>query len=378
MIALFYIFAVILPLVVLAFLLVSIVTYYKLWRSFKLPGLIYWLIQVILIALFVVCLAFSGKASGFLHKAMLFYSAAYFVVIIYSSVIFVLRAVISFFAGKISPKSRFTRIIKHKKILPTATLCLTLILSIFGYINMGILREKDISIEFDEVSTNNSLTAVMISDTHLGTGLFADKLDDLVDSINSMEPDVIFMVGDIIDESTSDADISTMIAEFSRLESRYGTFFVYGNHEYYISSPDVDSYFEQAGIAVLRDEAVTIADDITIIGRKSYYENPMPVDEIIEENNINKSNPIIVLAHEPLGLEDLSLSGADLSFSGHTHGEQFPLIYLFMALANDMVYGTAQFNDMTAYTSSGAGGWGMHFKLPSGSEIVKVKMTFNS
>ncbi len=378
MIALFYIFAVILPLVVLAFLLVSIIVYYKLWRSFKLPGLIYWLIQVIYIALFVVCLAFSGKTSGFLHKAMLFYSAAYFVVIIYSSVIFVLRAVIAFFSGKSSPNSKFTRIIRHKKILPTAALCLTLILSIFGYINMGILREKDISIEFDEASTNNSLTAVMISDTHLGTGLFADKLDDLVDSINSMEPDVIFMVGDIIDESTSDADISTMIAEFSRLESRYGTFFVYGNHEYYISSPDVDSYFEQAGITVLRDEAVTIADDITIIGRKSYYENPMPVDEIIEENNIDKSNPIIVLAHEPLGLENLSLTGADLSFSGHTHGEQFPLIYPFMALANDMVYGTAQFNDMTAYTSSGAGGWGMHFKLPSGSEIVKVKMTFNS
>ncbi|MCD8329025.1 MAG: metallophosphoesterase [Ruminococcus sp.] len=374
----FYIFAVILPLVVLAFLLVSIVTYYKLWRDFKLPRLIYWLIQAILIALFVVCLVFSGNTSGFLHKAMLFYSAAYFVVIIYSSVIFILSAVISLLAGKFSPTSKFSRLIKHKKILPLATLCLTLVLSVSGYINMGILCEKDINIELDEASTNDSLTAVMISDTHLGTGLLSDKLDDLVDSINSMEPDVIFMVGDIIDESTSNADISTMIAEFSRLESRYGTFFVYGNHEYYISSPEVDSYFEQAGITVLRDEAVTIADDITIIGRKSYYENPMPVEEIIEENNIDESNPIIVLAHEPLGLEDLSLTGADLSFSGHTHGEQFPLIYSFMAIANDMVYGIAQFNDMTAYTSSGAGGWGMHFKLPSNSEIVKAQMTFNS
>ena len=356
---------------------VSIIWYYRLWKSFKLPKWIYWVIQLVLAAVFVYAMGFRKYTPDFINKKIImFISAVYFICTAYSSVICIIVKLASVISAKISPNGKVTSILKRRRILPVIFLCLTILLGVAGYINMGILREKNITFEIDKKSVNESITAVMISDTHLGTGLYADQLDELVDKINSMEPDVIFMVGDIIDESTTDSEINIMSEEFSRLNSKYGAYFVFGNHELYTNDQKISKYFEEAGITVLRDEVSVIAEDITVIGRMDYHENPLPIDDIIKSNNIDTSKPVIVLAHEPLGLDEISESGADLSFSGHTHGEQFPLTRVFVAMANDMVYGEEIFGGMTAYTSSGAGGWGMHYKLPSCSEIVKAEIVF--
>lgn len=371
-----YIFL-LLPIVLIALFSVSIIWYYRLWKSFKLPKWIYWVIQLVLAAVFVYAMGFRKYTPDFINKKIImFISAVYFICTAYSSVICIIVKLASVISAKISPNGKVTSILKRRRILPVIFLCLTILLGVAGYINMGILREKNITFEIDKKSVNGSITTVMISDTHLGTGLYADQLDELVDKINSMEPDVIFMVGDIIDESTTDSEINIMSEEFSRLNSKYGAYFVFGNHELYTNDQKISKYFEEAGITVLRDEVSVIAEDITVIGRMDYHENPQPIDEIINSNNIDTSKPVIVLAHEPLGLDEISESGADLSFSGHTHGEQFPLTRVFVAMANDMVYGEEIFGSMTAYTSSGAGGWGMHYKLPSCSEIVKAEIVF--
>lgn len=371
-----YIFL-LLPILLIALFSVSIIRYYKLWKSFKLPKWIYWVLQLVLAAVFVYAMAFRKYTPDLIcKKLVMFICAVYFICVAYSSVIFILLKLASVVSRKISPHGRVTGVLTGKKILPVITLCFTFLLGITGYVNMGILRQKDITVEIDKDSVNDSITAVMISDTHLGTGLYADQLDELVDKINGMNPDVIFMVGDIIDEWTSETDKELMADEFSRLNSKYGTYFVFGNHELYTKDQKISRYFERAGITVLRDEVSVIADDITVIGRMDYYENPAPLEETIKVNNVDTSKPVIVLAHEPLLLDEISESGADLSFSGHTHGEQFPLTRAFVALANDMVYGEKIFGSMTAYTSSGAGGWGMHYKFPSGSEIVKAEIVF--
>lgn len=371
-----YIFL-LLPIALIALFSVSIIWYYKLWKSSKLPRWIYWVVQLVLAAVFVYTMGFRKYTPDFINKKIImFIGVVYFICLAYSSVICIIVKLASVISSKISPNGKVTSLLNGKRILPIITFCLTFLLGVAGYINMGILREKNITLEIDKESVNDSITAVMISDTHLGTGLYADKLEELVDKINGMEPDVIFMVGDIIDESTTDSEINIMTEEFSRLKSKYGAYFVFGNHELYTNDRNISQYFEQAGITVLRDEVSVIAGDITVIGRIDHYENPKPVDEIIKNNNIDTSKPVIVLAHEPLGLDEISESGADLSFSGHTHGEQFPLTRVFVAMANDMVYGEEKFGSMTAYTSSGAGGWGMHYKLPSSSEIVKAEIFF--
>ena len=58
------------------------------------------------------------------------------------------------------------------------------------------------------------------------------------------------------------------------------------------------------------------------------------------------------------------------------YGEQFPLTYLPFSFLNDMMCGTKQFGEMTAFTTQGAGGWGFHFKLPASCEVAKVTINF--
>ena len=231
------------------------------------------------------------------------------------------------------------------------------------------------TVQVNKPSQFSQLKCAVISDTHIGVGTNADKLDELTEKINELEPDVILLVGDIVDESTCDKDVEKMISAFKNLKSRYGAFYVSGNHEG-IADFNYKKYISQAGITVLDDEKVQIGD-VAIIGRKDAYSNRKELDELISDTDTDRSKPVIVLNHEPLQLKKMSEQGADITLCGHTHGEQFPFTEVLFGLANDMMYGEKTYGNMTAITTSGAGGWGIHFKLPAKSEIINLTVKFS-
>ncbi|WP_124098441.1 metallophosphoesterase [Ruminococcus sp. Marseille-P6503] len=306
---------------------------------------------------------------------MLFTAAATFVILGYSAFLFLARdtVVLVLKLIKRSDSSFFRALSSWKTSL--RIFAATFILSVIGYINMGILRVNEYSVNIAKPSVNEKLEIVFLADAHIGTGADRNGLNEITEKINEMAPDAVFLVGDFFDENTSEENRRYMTEAFSQIEARYGVYFAYGNHEGYIGE-DISGYFESAGITVLDDKAVTIAEDITVIGRKDLSAGARDIESLISEYSVDTEKPVIVLNHQPRGLEDISESGADLTLCGHTHGEQFPLTKPFVAMANDMVYGTKEYGNMTAVTTSGAGGWGVHFKFPADSELVKITLSF--
>ena len=364
---------------VLFLVLYSMFKYRVLWEKTKLSSAFYWLIQLALTAVLMYCMLGNYDRISYPFPAvpMLFASAAVFIILSYSAVLFIVRDIF-LISAKLLKRSecRAARMLKSRK-CTAAILISTFVLSIIGYVNMGIVRVTEYSVDIAKPSVNDKLEIVMLSDAHIGTAVDKNGIDEIVAKINDMKPDAVFLAGDLFDENPSEEHRLYMPERFSAIKSKYGVYFSYGNHEGYLGE-DISGYFKQAGITVLEDEAVTIAGDISVIGRKDLSAEPEDLESLMKRYSINTESPVIVLNHQPSELKEISDSGADLTLCGHTHGEQFPLTEALVSLANDMVYGVEKFDSMTAVTSSGIGGWGVHFKFPAKSELVKITLNFNN
>ena len=143
-----------------------------------------------------------------------------------------------------------------------------------------------------------------------------------------------------------------------KIKTKYGVFFVMGNHDKgYRSSLkrgwseyDVISELKKNGVNILRDETILIDNSFYLIGRKDASERVerlrkrKSMDELT--TSLDKSKYMIVLDHQPADYQNQAQSGVDLVLSGHTHGGQlFPFNKIGKLIgANDFIYGTTKIN----------------------------------
>jgi len=91
---------------------------------------------------------------------------------------------------------------------------------------------------------------VGLSDLHLGSLLGTPWLAALVRQMQAERPDMIVFIGDIFEGHS--APDSELLAELRRLSAPLGVWGVLGNHEFHAVSKDNATFFEAAGIHLLR------------------------------------------------------------------------------------------------------------------------------
>lgn len=359
----------------------SAVRLYLVFRLTNLPGLLYWIAQIMLVAvMYIAAMKITIIKNSVLTGIVQFIGTLEFIILLYSSIIFILRDVlygilrlinriangaggkgaIASFAGKM-----------YSPVFTVVLLAVLILVSVYGYINMGIMREKTYDIKIDKRADTESLSMAMISDLHLGTGIRLPDLHSMVDKINDMNCDAVLIVGDIADNNTPENAYDVMEEEFSRLNAGQGVYFAFGNHDG-SGGRRLTAALKNAGVIILEDESVEIFG-VSLLGLKDSRRNGAECS-ILDSADVSK--PIIVMKHQPVGLKNMEK--ADVVLSGHTHGEQFPLCYFLNIMNNDNNYGMKQYGSMLSIVSSGIGGWGFRFKFPSNSEIVRLNFSFSN
>jgi predicted MPP superfamily phosphohydrolase len=225
----------------------------------------------------------------------------------------------------------------------------------------------------------------MVSDTHLGWINRQAQLDGMVQRINALNPDIVFMAGDILDEGIDPSFSQSIISSLSNIKAPLGIYAVLGNHEY-ISGQQVQfsSFLGQAGIHVLRDEWIMLDRSLYIIGRDDASSSRFwlsgnrrkNVDDLTAEIDAAQL-PVILLDHQPVELVSTGNTAVDLQFSGHTHrGQLFPNNLITAKLfAQD--WGYYKQNSFQAIVSCGYGTWGPLLRIGSPSEIVVANIKFS-
>ncbi|NIJ09886.1 hypothetical protein FHU38_000230 [Saccharomonospora amisosensis] len=217
----------------------------------------------------------------------------------------------------------------------------------------------------------------LISDLHLGPILGRSFTERVVDLVNAERPDVVALAGDLVDGDV--ADLADAAAPLARLRSSYGTFYVTGNHEYYVGYRQWVEYVPSLGIRPLRNERVEISHnggvfDLAGINDATGYQwqDAGDVGEAVAGRD--PSRAVVLVAHQPVDVRHAVRHDVDLMLAGHTHGGQLSPFELIVNLQQGAVAGFYQVEDTKLYVTRGAGFWGPPVRVGAPPDVTIVEL----
>lgn len=258
-----------------------------------------------------------------------------------------------------------------------------------GYLGSGWylahhVWETDYQIQTDKEV--GSLRVAVFADSHVGTTFHGEGFAEHMKTIKEQHPDVVLIVGDFVDDDTTKEDMIACCKALGELDTTYGVYYVFGNHDKGYYPPEYRGYdgndliveLEKNQVHVLQDEVELIADKFYIIGRQDkseeYAEKRATMEELTA--NLDPDKFSIVLDHQPQDYAAQQNVNVDLVLSGHTHGGQlFPLMTienLTKMTPDDRVYGYEQRENTNFIVTSGISDWAIKFKTGCKSEYLMI------
>ena len=270
---------------------------------------------------------------------------------------------------------------RTKAIIAVGLCSVVAVLLIAGFINARNPRVRLLELNVDkQVDSVRTIDIAVASDIHLGTIVGRDRLNNIVEKINAIHADLVLFPGDIVDEDLAPV-INQNLGEMLRtIKAKYGVYAITGNHEYIGGVEEACKYLTEHGITILRDEVVTINGGVVLVGREDRSVSQFggkkrkPLADLM--SGIDRRHPIIVMDHQPFGLNESVEQGADVQLSGHTHHGQ---LWPFNAITNaiyEVSWGYKKKNQTHIYVSSGVGTWGPPVRLGNTPEIIHLRLTF--
>ncbi|MFF4586914.1 metallophosphoesterase [Streptomyces sp. NPDC001388] len=213
----------------------------------------------------------------------------------------------------------------------------------------------------------------VVSDIHLGPVLGRGFAQKVVDTINATQPDLIAVVGDLVDGSVK--DLGPAAAPLSRLRARHGGFFVTGNHEYFSGAAQWVEEVRRLGLDPLENARTELPwfdlAGVNDIAGESEGQGP-DFDRALGDRDTTRA--CVLLAHQPVQIHDAVRHGVDLQLSGHTHGGQLWPGSLIAEAANPTLAGLERYGDTQLYVSRGAGAWGPPTRVGAPSDITVIEL----
>ena len=248
-----------------------------------------------------------------------------------------------------------------------------------GHINSLIPRTRRLDLAVEKrIPTMKSLSIAAAGDLHLGALVGRPRLVEIVNRINSLNPDVVLLLGDIVDEDL-DAVICHNLGEaLTNIRARYGVYGVTGNHEYIGGVDRACSYLHEHGVVMLRDSVAKVADSFYLVGREDRSAQRFAalrrkgLDELMA--GVDRRLPVILMDHEPFALNEAASQEVDLELAGHTHyGQLWPLNYIVRRLY-ELAWGYKKIGRTHFYVTDGVGTWGPPVRIGNRPEIVCIRL----
>ncbi|WEV27326.1 metallophosphoesterase [Streptomyces sp. 71268] len=235
-------------------------------------------------------------------------------------------------------------------------------------------RVKRITVPLAKLSRQaHGYRIAVVSDIHLGPILGRAHTQRVVETINRVNPDLVAVVGDLVDGSV--ADLGPAAEPLRHLRARDGSFFVTGNHEYFSGADAWVDHVRELGLRPLENERTELPGfDLAGVNDVAGEDEGKGPDFRQALGDRDRGRAAVLLAHQPVVIYDAVRHGVDLQLSGHTHGGQlWPGNYL-AELANPTVAGLERYGDTQLYVSRGAGAWGPPVRVGAPPDITVVQL----
>lgn len=262
----------------------------------------------------------------------------------------------------------------HLRPLGIGIFLVAFILSAYGIYNSFRPRIVSYDVEIKNLPPSwHGRKIVMFADTHFGNVRGVSHAEELAQTVQMLQPDLLVVPGDFFDGPP--ADYEKIAAAFSGAGGTLGKYFSEGNHEEFRDPENYLPALRKAGFKILGN-ASEVVDGLQVIGVKYSNSNTVKdLEKTLAEIKYDRNKPSLLLKHAPFVPEVAARAGISLMFSGHSHSGQ---VWPFNLVAK-MVYGTAAYgkyvrSGMIGITTSGYGTWGPPQRVGTRGEIVVVNL----
>lgn len=200
---------------------------------------------------------------------------------------------------------------------------------------------KEIKVTDNKLPNNfHGFKIAHISDLHYGRIVNDVVLKTIVNKINTLKPDIVFLTGDLLDRHTqlSTEQRKSLINNLKNIKVTIAKYAISGNHDHDYGLEDWLSIIKDSNFINLDDNYELIYNNgtipIAINGMSSNLHGDLTVQEKLEPfdkllsdaktNDIEKIKPVynIMIMHEPDYVEQLEKNNFDLILAGHSHNGQ--------------------------------------------------------
>ena len=276
---------------------------------------------------------------------------------------------------KLIKKHNWIKVLHYTTIIPVI---FTTVVLCYGSYKMNNVVETNYSYQ---TSKAGSYKIALLADIHYSTIQDSKYLDEKVNVMNNYNLDFVVLAGDIFEENTPKEKLGEFAEKISKLNTKYGIYFIYGNHDRQPYKPktftdeDIETTLTNAGIKILNDEYVIINNEIALFGRddlSNHKDNPRRSVESVKNEIGDKY--FIVVDHQPKEFDECAKAGVDLMLSGHTHAGQIWPLGTLRRLIGNYIYGEYKKDNTTLVITSGFTGWGYPFRTEESCEYVVIKI----
>ena len=216
-----------------------------------------------------------------------------------------------------------------------------------------------------------------LSDLHIGSTTPRAWGERWSRAANARSPDLVVVTGDMVTSGTDfHHDIAAVIGV---LQAKDGVFVSMGNHDYF-GEGELIELISARGARVLRNEGLVIergGGQIYLAAIDDTWTKRDDMDLALAKRPANM--PTILLAHDPVRFRDAAERGVALTLSGHTHGGQIavPFLYRWLSLshlAHPFHVGLYARDAAQLYVHPGLGTTGPPMRLGSAPAVVMITL----
>ncbi|MGH2532531.1 MAG: metallophosphoesterase [Thermomicrobiales bacterium] len=223
------------------------------------------------------------------------------------------------------------------------------------------------------------LTIGFVTDTHAGPFISPADVDRACEMVVAERPDLIVLGGDYISESPRYIyDVAPILGKLIRA-APLGGYAVLGNHDLSVSGEKVLRALDEAGVPILRNQAVAVESGRGTLWIAGIDETLIGTPDVAGTfAQVPPGAAVLTLWHEPEFAEQTAAHGAFAQLSGHTHGGQVRLpLFGPVGLPLDgrrYVTGHSRAAGMPVYTSRGVGVYRPPVRLNCPPEVTLVTL----
>ena len=262
--------------------------------------------------------------------------------------------------------------------LRIGAVAVALVLSIVAWVG-GYVKPRIIEVEVEMPNlpaAADGLVVAHVSDVHLGALIGPKRLRAMIEQIDSMQPDLVAITGDLVDGHAG--TVQGMIPELSTLTAPLGVYAIIGNHEKYAGADRCRELMREAGFTVLDTESREVAPGLWIAGvpDNGRGRSIIPVEGALAAalGGVLEGDGIIFLQHAPVQEGAIAGAGVGLLLNGHTHGAQIWPAHYLVRREFPHLAGVFSVGAMTQVVSRGAGRWGPPMRLFAPSDMYRITL----